>query len=382
MTYKSTYSLWFFLLVLINSTAAQDPYFSQFYANRVYLNPAYAGFDPGTTVLLNYRNQWPGVPDGDVGASPTSYRTLNATADFRLPCFPGPRNFSVGLAGSVFHDDAGRAPLVTQGAGVAVSAAKRLLSGGYGRKIKYFDIRLGAQLSAMQRRINGDFFIYSSQLDPYIGLINEPEVLNLRSRIYPNLNVGLMFNFGNERFVFSAGGSSSNVLEPDQALYDAPSKDRLLRRYTGHLGLTAEMTNSVSLSPHLRADFQSGADLGLFSGGMYLQSDRMYGGVFYQWNRNLLAQTVPGNTQVMNVNHLIFQFGVDIQSIVDIGNRDRLQNRFVLGVTYDFTMGGLNQRDTQGGLEFAVRMYFDGGKNRSCLEDRKYLHRRCPILSH
>jgi type IX secretion system PorP/SprF family membrane protein len=370
------------LLCFLGDIGAQDPYFSQFYANRVYLNPAYAGFDPGTTVLLNYRNQWPGVPDGDVGASPTSYRTLNATADFRLPCFQGPRNFSVGLAGSVFHDDAGRAPLVTQGAGVAFSAAKRLIRGGYKRQIKYFDIRLGAQLSAMQRRINGDFFIYSSQLDPYIGLINEPEVLNLRSRIYPNLNVGLMFNFGNDRFAFSAGGSSSNVLEPDQALYDAPSKDRLLRRYTGHLGLTADLTNNFSLSPHLRADFQSGADLGLFSGGMYLQSDQMYGGLFYQWNRNLLLQTVPGNAQVTNVNHLIFQFGVDLQSIIDIGNRDRLKNRFILGVTYDFTMGGLNQRNTQGGLEFAVRMFFDGGLSRNCLEDRRNQHKRCPILSH
>ena len=41
--------------------AAQDPTFSQFYINRLYLSPALVGLDPGTTLNVSYRNQWPGV---------------------------------------------------------------------------------------------------------------------------------------------------------------------------------------------------------------------------------------------------------------------------------------------------------------------------------
>ncbi|MEY4865383.1 MAG: hypothetical protein RLZZ114_812, partial [Bacteroidota bacterium] len=40
---------------------AQDPHFSQFYANPIYLNPAFAGVAQCPTVHANYRNQYPGM---------------------------------------------------------------------------------------------------------------------------------------------------------------------------------------------------------------------------------------------------------------------------------------------------------------------------------
>ncbi len=50
------------ITVLFTQTGqAQDPEFSQFYANPLYLNPALAGANICPRAILNYRNQWPGL---------------------------------------------------------------------------------------------------------------------------------------------------------------------------------------------------------------------------------------------------------------------------------------------------------------------------------
>ncbi|MCG8573993.1 MAG: type IX secretion system membrane protein PorP/SprF, partial [Flavobacteriales bacterium] len=40
---------------------SQDPEFTQFYANPIYLNPAFAGSHGCPRLNLNHRNQWPSI---------------------------------------------------------------------------------------------------------------------------------------------------------------------------------------------------------------------------------------------------------------------------------------------------------------------------------
>jgi type IX secretion system PorP/SprF family membrane protein len=47
------------LLFLAQTSLAQDPTFTQFYSNPLYLNPALAGTTGCPRVSLNYRNEWP-----------------------------------------------------------------------------------------------------------------------------------------------------------------------------------------------------------------------------------------------------------------------------------------------------------------------------------
>src|SRR5437016_3907470 len=47
--------------LLPSSLKAQDPHFTQFYANPLYLNPAFAGAAHCPRMNLSYRNQWPAL---------------------------------------------------------------------------------------------------------------------------------------------------------------------------------------------------------------------------------------------------------------------------------------------------------------------------------
>ena len=53
-----------FILIILNisSLFGQDAHFSQFYANPLYLNPAFAGSNNCPRFTLNFRDQWPALP--------------------------------------------------------------------------------------------------------------------------------------------------------------------------------------------------------------------------------------------------------------------------------------------------------------------------------
>lgn len=46
----------------LSNAVGQDPHFSQFYANSLYLAPSFAGAIEENRFSLNYRNQWPAIP--------------------------------------------------------------------------------------------------------------------------------------------------------------------------------------------------------------------------------------------------------------------------------------------------------------------------------
>ncbi|HXB12127.1 MAG TPA: type IX secretion system membrane protein PorP/SprF, partial [Bacteroidia bacterium] len=48
--------------VSYNKLYAQDPQFTQFYANPLYLNPAFAGSARCPRICMNFRDEWPAIP--------------------------------------------------------------------------------------------------------------------------------------------------------------------------------------------------------------------------------------------------------------------------------------------------------------------------------
>src|SRR5262245_59067968 len=51
-----------FMVVTGSKVFAQDPQFSQYYQNPLYLNPAFTGITPQQRFTFNHRIQWPNLP--------------------------------------------------------------------------------------------------------------------------------------------------------------------------------------------------------------------------------------------------------------------------------------------------------------------------------
>ena len=91
--------------------SAQDPEFTQFYSNPVYLNPAFAGAARCPRFVMNYRNQWPAMSG--------NYVTSAAAYDQHIPSISG------GLGFIVMNDRAGRGTLSTTESVASTAISRR-----------------------------------------------------------------------------------------------------------------------------------------------------------------------------------------------------------------------------------------------------------------
>lgn len=95
------------LLIIITNSYGQDPTFSQFYANSLYLSPSFAGATEEYRFGLNYRNQWPSVPG--------VFHTYSISFDKALT------DFNSGIGVLATYDVAGSGNLSTTNIGLLYS---------------------------------------------------------------------------------------------------------------------------------------------------------------------------------------------------------------------------------------------------------------------
>ena len=134
-----------FIFVIVSEAAlAQDPTFTQFYANPLYLNPAFAGSNNCPRFALNYRNEWPNLSG--------NYTTYSASYDQHI------KNISGGIGVLVTHDEQGQGTIKTNMLGLIYS---------YHLKItRKFSIRFGAQASYYQKSLDSYIYMYSFNINP------------------------------------------------------------------------------------------------------------------------------------------------------------------------------------------------------------------------
>ncbi len=200
---------------------AQDPTFSsQFWADRIYINPAYAGIESNLSASMLTRQQWTSLN----GRNQTNFASVDAPYQYS-------KNANIGLglrmvdhrAGDVGYGKFDFAPLASAHIG--------------GRN---FTLGLGLQYSLSQVRIDWSKLVFSDQLDAYQGLVSQTTAANIgndASNLIQDLSSGMLFRYklgGNyeERGFFSLGASVFHINRPRETLTGIDR--RMDRRYTIH----------------------------------------------------------------------------------------------------------------------------------------------------
>ena len=164
------------LILIITQVKAQDPGYSQFYANPLLLNPALTGTTECGRIHLNYRNQWPSLGNAFV------------TYNFSYDQFIESMSSGIGLRAT--SDALGDGALINNEIGAFYSFSFNLTSD--------IVISAGFQGSYFMQKLNWDQLIFGDMIDPLnpdkLLLTNETPPSNL-TKNYVDFSSGLAFGY-------------------------------------------------------------------------------------------------------------------------------------------------------------------------------------------
>lgn len=254
-----------FVLLSLGKTNAQDVGYSQFYANPLYLNPAFAGSGVGPRYVLNYRNQWPSLPGNFV--------TYSASYDQYFSAING------GLGIQVLSDNIGDNNF--QHNQVAIMYSNNLT---LNRK---WALKTGFQYMFAQRSLNWQGLIFPDEIDARLGIQPGTTAENLPGQSVTNAN---MHDFSAGAILFSenffGGFAVHHLTQPNQSLIP-PGVVPWNLRTTIHAGANFEVVRGTrnrpgtTLSPNIITMFQGPATQ--VNVGTYISRGPIVGGVWYRF---------------------------------------------------------------------------------------------------
>ncbi|MBN7803407.1 type IX secretion system membrane protein PorP/SprF [Algoriphagus aestuariicola] len=309
---------------------AQDIQYSQYYANPIYLNPAFTGSTGLTRAGVNFRNQWPAMEESFV-----AYTAYFDHFEERL-------NSGFGLIIQGAQESFTQTSL--NEIGLVYSYRLRLGEKNY--------IQAGFQGSFVSRDALFDRVILGTQLDIDRGVIvGKPGGSfegdsQIRSA---DAHVGLLY-YGEKAWF---GVAVSHLLEP-QISYLAEDTNELPMKYSLHGGYRIDLAPGDINDYFNNTDQERALTLGFNykKQGAFSQLD--LGTEFYFeplvlgiWYRGL-----PTKYALPNSESLVFLLGVNIPMGID------------LGYSYDYSVSKLGFVGSGGAHELSVRYVFSPKSNR------------------
>ncbi len=290
---------------------AQDPMFTQFYANKLYLNPAFAGSEKCGRVQLNYRNQWPKLGQ--------TYVTYAASYDQYVSML------NIGMGAQFMQD--------IQADGAVKTTSIHTM---YTYKVsvnRNLSIVGGLEVSYYQKTLNMDY-IFPDMLHPVYGAIfptRETSVYTDNKKGFFDFSAGaIMFNR-----IHTFGIAVNHLTQPSESFRN--SSDAVLpRKLTVHYGtqipirMKGVKKGEMYLSPQVV--YQRQRDFEQFNYGVYFSRKSIVAGLWLRQN---------------------FKFHYD-SFVMVIGF---IQSKFRIAYSYDLTVSKLRNQ-TLGAHEISAGYTF------------------------
>lgn len=299
-----------FLMVAINKKLySQDAVFSQFFANPLYLNPAFAGSQGCTRLAFNYRNH----PFPEFG----TFSTYSFSADTYIDRLSG------GIGINMIHDNQAGLLGSTQ-AGISY-AWESWLSSTWG-------LRLGLQASYITFRINAADLVFPDQYNPAGNAFSSGSETWMGHTGSSNVDFSTGILIHNERFY--SGLAIHHLNEPKMEIF---GQEKLSSKYTIMMGYDFAIQSSgrsrggdISVSPNVIAQSQSG--FLRIDYGLYTHLEQLTAGVWFRQNQQ-------------HPNSLIFTVGIK-------------QVNYSVGYSYDHSLSGFSGSGS-GAHELGVLLNFN-----------------------
>ena len=276
---KRFFTVFCLLSLTTNSAFGQDPQFTQFYSNPIYLNPAFAGSNGCPRFSLNYRNEWPSLTG--------NYVTYSASYDQYF------KNISGGIGVIGMHDQQGQGTIFTTMIGLVYS---------YHLKVnRKFKMQFGARASMFNKFIDWDKLTFGDMIDPRKGFIYQTgDVPRGGSRYFFDASAG--FVGYSKHFFF--GGAVHHLNRPNESVIEGESN--LPMRFTGHmgaeipLGRKSQYNNSTSIMPNIIYQYQNGfQEINI---GTYIKYGAFTFGAWYR-NRDAFILTIGLRTKQFKIGY-------------------------------------------------------------------------------
>lgn len=265
---------------------AQDPGYSQFFANPLHLNPAFAGTTELTRAVLNYRNQWP--------QKGSSFTTYSLSYDFLLK----KRNAGIGL--QAYYDREPNNIITTNSATFTYAYHIQLGFESF--------MTLGLNAGFVRKQFDGSSLVFPSEIDQLSGSIQGTGSLNTDevTKTYPDFAVGAV---GQHRNVFW-GISVHHLTKPDESIFRGDNKGKLPMKITVHAGSRSHkfhhdlLSRRFTLSPNILYQ-QQGSFKQLNLGIYMIEKSVLFGG----WFRNNIDTRPDAIIALIGFALEKFQFG-------------------------------------------------------------------------
>lgn len=307
---KLQYIISVFLVTGFLSAFSQDVSFSQFFANPLYLNPAFSGSVGIPRIALQYRNQWQGFND--------AFTTYSAAFDLPVEKLQG------GIGAYILNDAQADGILNTLQVNFSYSVFIQLSEN--------YRLHGGFQVGYNQNSLNTNRLIFADNLDPNYGNHGvSGELTTLTDPNYNYVDFSTGFLMYSKRLFY--GIAAHHLTEPNQSFYSGGEDvAKLYRKYTAHFGarlpvyLFGHNRKKFDISPQVIAQMQG--QFQQFNYGIFATKRGLTAGAWFRQN-----------------------FGLRYDAVIFVAGF--MKKSWQFNYSYDFTVSGL-RADSGGTSEVSL----------------------------